>query len=123
MDAHFDAKHFPVQAVDHLAAEHITDPIFTQDSWGGYLIYRLYPQTKVVVDDRHDFYGEQFLREYLKVLHVETGWQSTLDGWNVNLVVMPLNSKLTAALKQDSAWRTIESDEIAVTFHRIPSRP
>jgi len=123
MDAHFDPKHFPVQAVDRLTAEQNTQPIFTQDSWGGYLIYRLYQQTKVVVDDRHDFYGEQFLREYLKVLHVEPGWQSTLDGWNVNVDVLPQNSKLTTALKQDSSWQVIESDEVATTFQRIPAHP
>jgi hypothetical protein len=123
MDAHFDPKHFPVNAVDRLAAERTTEPIFTQDSWGGYLIYRLYPQTKVVVDDRHDLYGEQFLQEYLKALHVESGWQSVLDGWNVNLVVMPQNSKLAAALQKDSRWRVIETDDVATTFQRLTSQP
>jgi hypothetical protein len=118
MNAHFDTHRFPMQAVDDLMEQKITEPVFTQDSWSGYLIYRMYPQTKVVVDDRHDLYGEAFLREYLKVLHVEPGWQSVLDAWKVNLVLMPQKSLLTGALRQDSRWRAIENDEVAVTFRR-----
>jgi hypothetical protein len=123
LNAHFDPRHFPVQAVDRFADEKVTEPVFTQDSWGGYLIYRLFPQTKVVVDDRHDLYGEYFLREYLKVLHVEPGWQSVLDNWKVNLVVMPRNSPLTAALYSDPLWRAVESDDVATTFQRISTQP
>ena len=50
------------------------EPVFCPDSWGGYLIYRLYPETKVVVDDRHDLYGEQFFKQYLKAVRIEPGW-------------------------------------------------
>ena len=42
--AGFDAKRFPVQGVDYIAQHKIADSIFCPDSWGGYLIYRLYPQ-------------------------------------------------------------------------------
>ena len=123
LNAHFDPQHFPVKAVDRLADEKIAEPVFTQDSWGGYLIYRLFPQTKVVVDDRHDFYGEYFVREYLKVLHVEPGWHSVLDNWKVNLVLMPRNSSLAAALSNDPQWRAIESDDVATTFQRVSTGP
>ena len=45
----------PVAAVDHLQTMGISDPALTPDSWGGYVIYRLYPRNKIVLDDRHDF--------------------------------------------------------------------
>ena len=50
-----------------IAQRDIREPIFCPDLWGGYLIYRLYPQTEVLVDDRHDLYGDQFFKDYLKV--------------------------------------------------------
>ena len=43
IDAHFDPKRMPVDAVSFLAQHDVKGPIFTPDYWGGYLIYRLYP--------------------------------------------------------------------------------
>src|SRR5207247_44378 len=40
MNAQFDAKRFPVQAVEVIAQRGIKEPILTPDYWGGYLIYR-----------------------------------------------------------------------------------
>ena len=53
-------------------------PILSPDYWGGYLIYRLYPAVRVVVDDRHDLYGAEFLKSYLRMVHVEQGWEEFL---------------------------------------------
>ena len=43
MNAHFDPKNLPVQATDAIVQRGLREPIFAPDSWGGYLIYRLYP--------------------------------------------------------------------------------
>jgi hypothetical protein len=82
------------------------------------LIYRLYPQNKVVVDDRHDLYGEQFLKDYLKVMQVEPEWESVLDAKHVNWVLIPVNSALTTVMKITPAWSVIHEDKTAVLFHR-----
>jgi len=44
MNAHFDAKRFPVAAVNYLEKQNVPGPIVSPDYWGGYLIYRLYPR-------------------------------------------------------------------------------
>ena len=118
LDAHFDAKRFPVQAVDFLVQHGYREPIFSLDSYGGYLIYRLYPNQKVLIDDRHDFYGEEYLTRYLKVLHVEPGWQTVLDEQHVSLIVMPTKSRISDALRQTAQWSATHSDETAVVFER-----
>ena len=74
MNAHFDPRRMPVEAVNFIERSGVRAPILSPDYWGGYLIYRLYPHNPVVIDDRHDFYGEPFLRLYLKMMHVEPGW-------------------------------------------------
>ena len=71
MDAHFSHQRFPVAAVDYVEKRNLPGPLLAPDDWGGYLIYRLYPGKKVVVDDRHDLYGEQFLKGYLSFIHLE----------------------------------------------------
>ena len=121
MDAHFDSSRFPVQAADTLQREGIREPIFSLDAWGGYFVDRLYPENKVFVDDRHDFYGDAYIREYLKVIHVEAGWQQVLDNWNVNLVVMPSNAKLSGALRRSPGWKAVFEDATAIVFQRIRS--
>lgn len=118
MNAEFDAKRFPVRATDLISAQQISDPIFSLDSWGGYLIYRLYPRVKVVVDDRHDLYGEQFLKDYLKVIHVEPGWDKQLDAWKVTRVLLPANSALSSILKEKPDWKIINDDGVAILFLR-----
>jgi hypothetical protein len=118
MNAEFDPKRFPVHATDLIRAQQISEPIFSLDSWGGYLIYRLYPRVKVIVDDRHDLYGEQFLKNYLKIIHVEPGWDKQLDQWKVTRVLLPANSALASTLKQSSDWKIISDDEVAILLQR-----
>src|ERR1019366_4371407 len=68
--AQFDPKKMPVAAVTFLQEESggkqpSAEPVFSTDAWGGYLIYKMYPERKVVVDDRHDLYGPDRIRQYL----------------------------------------------------------
>jgi hypothetical protein len=124
MDAHFDGKHFPIQAVDAISQQDlVSGPIFCPDYWGGFLIYRLYPQARVFVDDRHDLYGERFMKNYLKVIHIEPGWEVVLNGWRVNSALVPAESPLANALHKNSEWRGVYADGVAVLFARQGSVP
>jgi len=118
MNAHFDAKRFPVAAVDTLRQRGIREPIFSQDDWGGYLIYRLYPQNRVFVDDRHDFYGDTFLKRYLRIIHVEAGWQSDLAVLDPNWMLLPQKSTLANILKEMPQWKLIYEDQTAALFEK-----
>jgi hypothetical protein len=118
MDAHFDAGHFPVQASDVIVQRGIRDPIFAPDSWGGYLIYRLYPQNKVFVDDRHDLYGEEFLKEYLKAVRLTPDWNGFLEKKKVNWALLPAESSLANMLRETSRWQVVYQDGTSVLLER-----
>jgi hypothetical protein len=120
IDAHFDANRFPVEAAAFIARSSIREPIFAPDYWGGFLIYRFYPEMKVVIDDRHDFYGEQFLRNYLNVIHAEPGWESSLEKMQSNWVLAPAGSTLDNILKENSKWKIVYEDKTAVMFASVP---
>ncbi|HEY2860696.1 MAG TPA: hypothetical protein VGJ21_19925, partial [Terracidiphilus sp.] len=81
-------------------------------------IYRLYPQNKVFVDDRHDLYGEQFLKDYLKTIRLTPGWKGFLDDRHVRWVLLPAGSSLANMLELTSQWTVIYRDETAVLFSR-----
>ena len=117
MDAHFDPKRMPVEAVNYLEKYDVKGPVLSPDYWGGYLIYRMYPAARVVVDDRHDLYGEEFLKEYLKVMRVEEGWKdSFLNGRRIEWLVLPRNGALANALIGDWQWKPVYRDDTAVLF-------
>ncbi len=122
MDAHFDAKRFPVAAVNYLDEKDVPGPLVSPDDWGGYLIYRLYPRVRMVVDDRHDFYGEEFLKSYLKMIHVEPGWENFLQQQQAHCVVVPKDSAVANILGETGRWDAIYTDDVAVVFVRSPAR-
>ena len=118
MDAHFDAGHFPVQASDVIAQRSIHEPIFAPDSWGGYLIYRFYPQNRVFVDDRHDLYGEDFLRDYLKAIRLTPDWEVFLKEKKVNWALLPAESSLANMLEETGQWNLVYRDGTSVLLAR-----
>ena len=118
LHAYFDDKRFPVEATNYISEQRIREPIFSLDYWGGYLIYRMYPQDRVVVDDRHDLYGNQFFKEYLKVVLIQPGWEKVLDRLGADWVLVPGGSSLANMLKLTSEWTLAHEDGTAVLFHR-----
>jgi len=118
MRAAFESARFPVQAVDFLKANDEGEPVFSTDQWGGYLIFRLYPE-KVLVDDRHDLYGADFFKSYLRILHVEPGWTAQLDSFHAARVLVPAQSSLAGALEGLPEWRVEYRDPTAVLFRKV----
>jgi hypothetical protein len=122
--AQFDPKKLPVAAVDFLQSETeyeppITEPIFSTDSWGGYLIYRLYPERKVIVDDRHDLYGSGRVRQLLILMQGEAGWRGVLEDWKIRTLILPADSTLANLLRElPGEWRIYYEDKVAVVLER-----
>lgn len=119
INAYFDDKRFPVEAAEVIAQREIHKPVFSLDYWGGYLIYRLYPQTKVVADDRHDLYGTDFFKDYLKIVLVQPDWEKALDRKQVNWVLVPTESSIANMMKLTPQWTVAHQDGTAVLFQRI----
>jgi hypothetical protein len=116
MDAHFSEKRFPVAAVNSLAKQNPDGAILSPDYWGGYLIYRLCPRMRVVVDDRHDYYGEGFLKSYLKMVNAEPGWKDFLRQHPAQYVLLPKDSALANLLLETPGWTPFYRDEVAIAF-------
>jgi hypothetical protein len=118
LSAHFDERIFPVRAAQFITHRGIRDHLFSSDVWGAYLIYGLYPATKVYFDDRHDFYGEAFVKEYGKAFLGTRQWREPLDRYQVKWVLMPTDSPLSSLLRQSQDWRVEYDDGLAMIFLR-----
>jgi len=113
--AEYDPKQYPAQALSVLRSPDI-QRIFTQDQWGDYLIYNLYPLKKVFVDGRSDFYGSAFDEKFIGVMRVKTGWEQDLNQYSVDTILLPVGESLAGALKQSARWRAIYDDGVAIVF-------
>ncbi len=109
---------FPVDAVDFLVDNEITGNMFNLYRWGGYLIWRLYPEQAVFIDGRADVYGDAFIDEYLRVYQLREGWSEPLASYDVELILIDRASALSTVLNESLAWDRAYTDEMAAVFVR-----
>ena len=113
------AERFPERAVSLLRAGHYPERIFVYYDWGGYAIWKLYPEYRVFVDGRADLYGDDLLRQSIQtVVEIRTGWRDLLDRWQVEAVLVPPSCAVAQALLLDPNWHIASSDSKAILLLR-----
>jgi hypothetical protein len=114
----FDARRFPVEAINWVEAHELHGETFSDLNWGGYLLYRMWPERRIFIDSQSDFYGEAFIREYA-VLYGKSGdWRSSLNGYGISSVILPPTAPLAVQLMRDPAWTIAYEDSTAVVLVR-----
>ncbi len=113
----YDPDIFPVAAVNWMEENPQDGNVFNYFTWGGYLLYRLYPSTPVFIDGQTDFYGEALTREYEKVITVQPGWERVLTRYHVEWVIIPSELDLVLAL-QEQDWQPVYQDSTAAIFRK-----
>jgi hypothetical protein len=112
----FDPHVFPVTATDWLEAHQPSGRMFNHFPWGGYLLYRLWPDQRVFIDGQTDFYGEALTRQYEQVILLHSGWQDVFDLYQVEWAILPVQSLLSQALATQPGWQELYRDETAVIW-------
>jgi len=114
----YDPAAYPKIAMSHLQP---SDRVFADDEWGDYLIYHSTPPRKVFVDGRSDFYGPDFEKAYLDILHVRSGWKNTLDTYRIDTILARVDTALSGALLESGDWQLTHQDPVALIFRRTPA--
>jgi hypothetical protein len=124
---------YPAGAADFLLANHIGQPMFNTYEYGGYLMWRLWPQQRVFIDGRA--LSESVFMDYARILynHDESDGGKTADqllnDYGVQVIVM--NSfEYTAGLvyllapaladPKQTTWKLVYQDAQALVFMRHP---
>lgn len=108
----FPSNRFPVDAsasVEKLPQE---ARLLAPDSYGGYLIYRFGGARKVFFDGRSDFYGADFMNQYLVLINARPGWQEIVRSFGFTHALLPEESALKASLEQ-AGWVRLYQDRVA----------
>ena len=114
----------PVQAAEALARTGRPVRVFNYYDYGGYLIWRLYPDGgRVFIDGRVEVYGPQVFSRYLRVSYLASGWQDVLAQAQPDAIVLPSAHPLTGILGQDAAFRLLSRDDVATVFIRVGFAP
>jgi hypothetical protein len=111
-DPYPEAAVASLQSVDH------GKRLFAYYDWGGYAIWRLYPNYQVFLDGRADLYGDALLSQFKTAIQLHTGWREVLDRWRVEVVMVPPGTALAQALLIDPQGQTAFSDSKALILRR-----
>jgi hypothetical protein len=114
-----EAKELPATAVSFIAAQLPPAPILNHYNWGGYFIWRLYPEYRVYIDGRADVYGDAFMDDLATTYYLKgDSWRSPFEKWGIRTVVLPPDAPLVTALRALPDWETIYADPQAVVLTR-----
>lgn len=111
-DIGFSSSRFPVDAAAAVEKLPIDARVLAPDSFGGYLIYRFKGTRKVYFDGRSDFYGADFMKQYLLLITARPGWMEVARSFRFTHALLPGDSALKAALEQ-AGWTAKYRDKVA----------
>jgi hypothetical protein len=88
-------------------------------NWGGYFIWKLYPDYRVFIDGRADLYGDAFMDDLATTYYLQgNSWRDLLGKWGIRTVILPPDAPLIIALQAQPDWETIYSDKQVVLLTR-----
>ena len=118
LDYQYDPQKFPVDAVNWLETHPQHGNMFNQFSWGGYILYRMWPQQKVFIDGQTDFYGEALTLDYVRVRDLRGNWQQILAKYNISWAIIGSDQiNLSSALQKELNWKIIYQDKTSIILH------
>jgi hypothetical protein len=114
----------PISAVAAVPAQVAATPVFNDYAFGGYLIAR---HIAPYIDSRADFYGDAFLKAYMRLLEPDgAALAQVLDRRHIGWTILVPGSPVARAMDEMPGWRRLSTDRWAVVHVRVapaPSRP
>ena len=112
----FMGQNYPVAAAAYLRRESPPGRLFSSYAWGGYLDWAL-PEYPVFIDGRTDLFGDEITAEWLKIDSLGSGWEDSLERWQVRLVLLEPGHPLLQELER-RGWRELFRSDNAVAYGR-----
>jgi hypothetical protein len=114
---------YPIAAIDYLERSDFHGNMMVPFTAGGYVLWRLHPQTKVSIDGRYEVaYQPGVLEEHIAVYEAQPGWQSLLARYPTDALLVPRTTPLDEHLPELPDWRRIYRDEAYDIYARTLSR-
>jgi len=113
------AKAYPVRAAEYLRRHSVPGPMFNEDSWGDYLIWKFDGEHKVFVDTRTVLYEESgVFQDYARIMYLDQDVQSLLRKYGIESCLIDRTAALATLLAALPDWKKVYGDELVVIFVR-----
>lgn len=113
------------EAADFIRKEGIRGPILNSYDIGGYLIFHLFPQERVFVDNRPEAYSNGFFKDiYIPLQQDEKKWQDADSRYRFNAIVFshrdatPWRQDFLVRRLNDPEWAAVFTDRYAIVLLR-----
>lgn len=118
---------FPVKAVDFLINSDIKGNMLNSRGFGGYLIWRLFPNKKVFIDGRNEVYSEEFYKDYLYAHKSPEIWEKVVNQYDIDWVILEYSRDYSKKerinhLVNNPEWALIYWDRVAIVYAKRNSR-
>lgn len=110
----------PIDAAIWLQAHpEIPDPIWAELTFESYLVYA-FPERPVWIDTRFELYPSEHWLQYGIVNGAQWNWEETLDGKQINVLMLSQEKQgsLIAAVESTERWDEVYSDNISKIYLR-----
>ncbi|MFA5926142.1 MAG: hypothetical protein WC831_04360 [Parcubacteria group bacterium] len=111
------------KAAEFFRKENIKGPVFNNYDIGGYLIWNLYPQEKVFVDNRPEAYPDSFFSEVYKPMQDDPAVFEKIDKeYDFNAIffyrndITPWGVNFQKAISKNSQWKKAYEDDFASIY-------
>jgi hypothetical protein len=104
----------PAAAVDWMISRGLQGRVLNEYNWGGYLEWRT-QNLQVFVDGRTDLFGDIVLNEWLGTVQAAQGWETTLNQWRIDYLILDPARPLAQAAAQNG-WKILYQDTQAVVY-------
>lgn len=111
----------PVMATDFIKQAGIDGRMFNSYRYGGYLLYRLYPQQRVFIDARADMYDSRIHADYKTIFFARPKWRSLVEHYRIDYFVFERNTPIAKVLSKDKDFSIVYRDSHnIIALRRIP---
>lgn len=114
---------FPEKITETIKRDPVPGNMFNDIRYGGYLLWRLYPEKKVFIDTRLAFRPPEFFAEYLAISDRPELFAQVAEKFNITHAILPSalftrHMKLIKRLYSSGRWRLEYTDGASVLFVR-----
>ncbi|KUK79393.1 MAG: hypothetical protein XD95_0420 [Microgenomates bacterium 39_7] len=111
------------QAAQFIKNHPNSGPIFNNYDLGSYLIYHLYPEHRVFVDNRPEAYGSDFFKKtYIPMQQDSQTWESISTQYNFKMIVFgvrditPWAKQFMTSMSHNSDWSNVYEDQFVIIW-------
>jgi len=137
-DIGVDRSLFPVAATDQLQRSGLRGNVYNPDQFGGFLIWRFYPERRVVTDGRNELH-RTYIPAYGSAREDSRSWNRLLQTYKLTLAVDEYRGALVPVVDSASGrtvlqpasrtyfpharWALIAFDDVGLVFARRDAHP